>query len=187
MELESWGEVCLECQRGFVPSSQEIEGLSILSVAPYRPPVKGVLYHWKEQNGHPLNPFWVARLEKLLEGVWKPPFVIVPIPQHPQREYGFWLGRPLLKLVNAWVKVYPHRKFDRDLYFKKLFFSRQKSLDRKTRKEMRKGIFVYRGQGLSRVVLLDDIVTTGATLLEARDCLQSQGAKVLGALTLAYA
>ncbi len=37
-----------------------------------------------------------------------------------------------------------------------------------------------------RVILLDDVITTGTSLLEASKCAQSAGAEVLFAITLAY-
>lgn len=37
------------------------------------------------------------------------------------------------------------------------------------------------------IVLVDDIVTTGLTLMEARECLESNGGKVLNAFVLADA
>ena len=47
--------------------------------------------------------------------------------------------------------------------------------------------FLYTGPSNVSVVLLDDIVTTGTTLLEARSVLRSRGVEVLFALTLADA
>jgi len=45
--------------------------------------------------------------------------------------------------------------------------------------------FVYRGKKGVDVILVDDIITTGITLLEAQKVLMSQGVNVLFALTLA--
>jgi competence protein ComFC len=47
--------------------------------------------------------------------------------------------------------------------------------------------FIYRGPTGISVILLDDIVTTGTTLSEARQLLASHGVEVLFALTLADA
>lgn len=46
--------------------------------------------------------------------------------------------------------------------------------------------FVYSGKP-SSVILIDDIITTGTTLLEAKDAAESSGGEVLFALTLADA
>nr|WP_246367245.1 phosphoribosyltransferase family protein [Microbacterium marinum] len=45
------------------------------------------------------------------------------------------------------------------------------------------GAFVARPAEGVRVVLIDDVVTTGATLLDARRALRDAGAIVLGAVT----
>jgi competence protein ComFC len=45
--------------------------------------------------------------------------------------------------------------------------------------------FVYRGVKKGEVILVDDIVTTGTTLKEAKQVLEESGLKVLFALTLA--
>jgi len=45
--------------------------------------------------------------------------------------------------------------------------------------------FVYKGKTEGEVILVDDIVTTGTTLVEAKQVLEQSGLKVLFALTLA--
>jgi len=47
--------------------------------------------------------------------------------------------------------------------------------------------FVYSGEQNCQVILVDDLVTTGLTLLEARECLEKNGCEVLFALTLSDA
>lgn len=44
--------------------------------------------------------------------------------------------------------------------------------------------FVYKGKENIQVILIDDLVTTGLTILEAKECLEKNGCEVLFALTL---
>jgi predicted amidophosphoribosyltransferase len=62
----------------------------------------------------------------------------------------------------------------------------QAELDAASRFANRTGSLTARGAGAGRVVLLvDDIVTTGATLFEAERALRAGGHTVLGAVALA--
>jgi len=47
--------------------------------------------------------------------------------------------------------------------------------------------FVYNGKHNIQVILVDDLVTTGLTILEAKECLEKNGCEVLFALTLSDA
>ena len=47
--------------------------------------------------------------------------------------------------------------------------------------------FIYNGKKNIQVILIDDLVTTGSTLLEAREILQKNGCEVLFALTISDA
>ena len=53
------------------------------------------------------------------------------------------------------------------------------------RKNMRN--FVYKGKENIQVILIDDLVTTGLTIIEAKRCLEKSGCEVLFALTLSDA
>ncbi|GAB2697133.1 phosphoribosyltransferase family protein [Microbacterium marinum] len=59
----------------------------------------------------------------------------------------------------------------------------QRGLSRTERMANMSGAFVARPAEGVRVVLIDDVVTTGATLLDARRALRDAGAIVLGAVT----
>jgi competence protein ComFC len=47
--------------------------------------------------------------------------------------------------------------------------------------------FIYNGKSKLQVILVDDVVTTGLTILEAKECLEQNGCEVLFALTLSDA
>ena len=47
--------------------------------------------------------------------------------------------------------------------------------------------FRYTGKSNIQVILIDDLVTTGLTILEAKECLEKSGCEVLFALTLSDA
>ncbi len=47
--------------------------------------------------------------------------------------------------------------------------------------------FIYTGTNNLQVILVDDLVTTGLTILEAKECLENHGCEVLFALTLSDA
>lgn len=47
--------------------------------------------------------------------------------------------------------------------------------------------FVYIGEQNNQVILIDDLVTTGSTILEAKECLEKNGCEVLFSLTISDA
>lgn len=47
--------------------------------------------------------------------------------------------------------------------------------------------FIYTGKNNIQVILIDDLVTTGLTILEAKECLEKNGCEVLFSLTLSDA
>lgn len=60
--------------------------------------------------------------------------------------------------------------------------------DRRQRHEQLEGVFQLRRQQSlagARIILIDDVLTTGATMEEAARCLQAAGAKAVGALVFA--
>ena len=61
----------------------------------------------------------------------------------------------------------------------------QRTLDIATRWQNLEGSFAARGVAGRQVVVIDDVVTTGATVAEAARALRAAGAEVLGAATVA--
>jgi predicted amidophosphoribosyltransferase len=60
----------------------------------------------------------------------------------------------------------------------------QRGLSQSQRMENLRGVFVAR-QSEHRVLLVDDVATTGATLLAATEALELSGAQVVGSCVLA--
>ncbi len=119
------------------------------------------------------------------------PIVLVPIPLHPdrERERGFnQIERVLSRLPTTYrdgsTCTIALRSLARTKYARP-----QTALSREERLSNVAGAFDARGADLAgaRVVLIDDVVTTGATLSEAADELESAGAHAVLPLALARA
>ena len=124
---------------------------------------------------------WMKEAMRLLHDG---PVVFVPVPLHKSRELerGYnqaellakWLGKSMGMPVARLVK----RVKDTG--------SQARLTDRKSREENMLGAFVALGSAeRCPIVLVDDIVTTGSTLLACAEALRTAGASHVFALTLA--
>jgi len=124
---------------------------------------------------------WMLSLPGALPG---PPLeLVVPVPLHPRRlrERGFNPAALLARSVSrvrriAWDAVALRRLRDTPS---------QTLLDRRSRKENVSGAFLARGGLPAHVCLVDDVVTTGATLEAAALALHAGGASRVTALCAA--
>lgn len=117
---------------------------------------------------------------------WEPPELIVPVPLHPLDQYlrGFsqtdWLCRALsAELSIPWEKK-ALRKIRRT--------KKQHVLSQKERRSNLAGAFCARSAARingKRILLVDDVFTTGSTLKEAALALKRAGAGAVFALTAA--
>lgn len=124
---------------------------------------------------------WVLRARERFPG--QPPELLVPVPLHPRRlrERGFnpaaVLARSLSRAWHvAWNPVALQRLRDTPS---------QTQLDRAARQENVRDAFRARGRPPAHVCLLDDVVTTGATLEAAARALRAAGAARVTALCAA--
>lgn len=171
---------CPECGPEFWP---------LLAFGDYRPPLKDVILHFKFK-GIVSPAAWVARR---LAGRIGPELeltgarVLMPIPLHPRREYkrgynqaelfadalGRELGLPVEADILARVK---HRR-------------PQARIDHQRREENVRGVFEVLEEGredIGGILLVDDVVTTGATVREARRALEAAGYRVVGAVAMGH-
>lgn len=109
---------------------------------------------------------------------------IVPIPSNPDRDRrrGFNPAAELARVLASWIR----RDIRRDLIRTKSV-TPQIELTRIERLKNLDGVFGWQGARLGgRVLLVDDVTTTGATLEEAAQTLRSAGAREVWAVTLAH-
>ena len=183
------GKTHYSCQRPLA-----LDGLT--SLFSYSGPIKKALRKIKFDSVFAIVPS-LARLaeeeieenEVLYNFLRKKP-VVVPIPLHWLRENrrGFNQAAFFAKLVaQKWDLA-----FWEDLLIRKKYTLPQARLKKEERKENVKGVFQINKKfssnfisQFSRVLLVDDVWTTGATMREAGKVLKRRGVKEVWALTLA--
>ena len=114
------------------------------------------------------------------------PALLVPVPLHPrrERERGFNQASLLARRLGRAWRV-PVRD---DVLVRAVATPSQTELDAKARRANVRDAFRLRRPDLvagRHVLLVDDILTTGATLSECARSLRGGGAAVVGALTVA--
>lgn len=119
--------------------------------------------------------------------------ILIPIPIHKKRyqQRGYnqceWLAKEMIKNLPKKIRekiIYNPRVLKRVHYTEKQSWHNEKN-----RKKNIKGVFEINSKiNLSNqtIILLDDVYTTGATLLEARQTLEKTGATKIYALVVAH-
>ncbi len=157
----------------------------------YAPPLSDALARLKYEGHDELAVPLAASFAAGLSGrhVWSSQSLILPIPLHPRRlsERGFdqaWLLARALRatLPRPWPQAAP-RLLRRTRHTRP-----QVGLGRRARERNLEGGFSASARISGRdVVLIDDVLTTGATLRAAAEALRSAGARSVFGLTLARA
>lgn len=187
--------VCAVCQRQAVggrthPGCQSRSGLDGLMVAcRYSGPVKAAIakvkYKWVFDIGSILADLLVSNL-------WRfslpSDYVLVPIPLHRRRKN--WRGFNQAQLLVGFLG----RKFKVEVFDLLMRIADTKSqvgLDKKQRRQNLRGAFAFKKGVVPSVIvgksliLVDDVYTSGATIMEAAKVLKKAGAKNVWAMTVA--
>jgi len=137
--------------------------------------VEGLKYDFVEELSEPLAKILIEQINRqnLAETVRRS--MIVPIPLHRKRliERGFNQAEALAKLIAM--------KYDNQVEIRLLRRSKetaqQAKLSRSERRENVQGAFMVEARKTmpETVILIDDVLTTGATFMEAAKCLKSAG------------
>lgn len=172
------GGICGRCQRRR-PSFDATR-----AVFDYAFPVHTMLHALKYGHRLALADFFAAELTRLAADLRLQADVILPMPLHPRRlaERGFnqavELARPLARAVGLPLELGAVRRVRNTVA--------QVDLDREARLRNPRGAFTCGAsmQGL-RIAVVDDVMTTGATLDELARVLKQQGAAWVGNFVVA--
>lgn len=180
--------LCGACRAGLqpYPSGGPIAGLDGVEVAhlyggALRPAIHALKYRGRRRVAAPLGDLMAAHL-------WAHPLradALLPVPLHPtrQRERGYNQSELLAERVGAACGL-PIIRGGLERVRATTKQAQQKSA--LSRRENVRGAFVWRGAHLPRhIILIDDVLTTGATLIACAEALRAAGTVEVRALALA--
>ncbi|MCX8117406.1 MAG: ComF family protein [Desulfobacterota bacterium] len=156
----------------------------------YEGPLREAIHRWKYEGRDNLTPFLGEILVGTFHRYWDVSSfdLLLPVPLHPKRlrERGFNQALLLAKHLHRRTRI-PYKK---GLLRKRIATPPQIQLSGKEREKAVKGSFVIRDEEAiegRRILLIDDVYTTGATVNECSKLLRRGGAERVDVLTLAHA
>ena len=180
--LISEDELCMECRE------TNADDLKIHPLFMYRGSVAALMHHYKTQGRRSLAAYFAFRLSPLIDslcssaGLDRREIVLVPVPPRPEKiragkgdqvgilasalsRVGFQSARALVRRANS---------------------PQQKTLARAERLKNAATAYALASSAVPpRVILLDDVATTGATLRACAAILRQAGAEVVAAVAMA--
>ncbi len=179
---------CLAKARRPPPSPPPESGplADVLVPFAYAGVVRTAVQHLKYRGLRSLVPEMARPMAWELAVTVPPPFTLVPVPLHParRRERGFnqaeLLARELARLLDAPLSTGALRR-TKDTSSQVSTSTRAERL-----RNVRDAFAATDGMDGATVVLVDDVTTTGATLLAAAQALLSAGAARVYGLTFAH-
>lgn len=182
--LLSESGTCMSCRKENIIESCD----RVFSIVPYRLWGKTLMFHWKMLEKRGLSPLMAEMCHKAMDSRFEKGVAIVPVPPRPgkirkkgwdqideiSRFLEFRYGHKVLRLLRRVDSV------------------QQKKLDRKHRLEdsgeryvlSKKGLKLKRENLPKRVIILDDVMTTGITVESCAKLLKSLGIEKVYALTV---
>lgn len=180
------GKICLECKK-----ENYLDRL--IFVTEYANPlirelIKSLKYHFVQELAKPLSKLLIKTLENFnLTFLPKEDFLIIPVPLYKSRERfrGFNQAELLAREISDYFKI----PISINVLKRKLHtYPQAKIKDMKKRKKNLENIFETNPEESvagKTIILIDDVITTGATLIEAAKILKQSNAKEVWAITIA--
>lgn len=183
---------CDECQAQALPAETDasvvvsLGTFPVAAVARYRPPWSKAIRNFKYAGRSDLAGPLARSMWNGAAGLCNEPVVFVPVPLHPKRlcERGYnqsgLLAHRLARLASSTV--------DRTTLRRTTHTAQQARLKREDReRNLQQSMQAAAWRDTRPVVLVDDVLTTGATLQECTRVLSAAGATVVGACVIAVA
>ncbi len=184
------GQVCLGCI-----DDSPLSGLITIFDYQVGTPGAALIQDFKYQFARDLGPLWRRLFQRFFEvyplvaNFLQDSFVFIPVPLHARRlrERGF---NQALVLANALVQApgsgAPSPVVLESGFYRILPTAQQARLAKNERQANLQGAFVWQGASVpSRIMLVDDVITTGATVRAAAEALKAAGAQEVWAMGLA--
>jgi ComF family protein len=172
------------------PDGREPGSFPLFAAGSYVGPLREIVVRYKFHGATSVVPVVAERIARQFGGEIQKlsPALLVPIPLHPSREYlrGYNQAEVLAKAVAPLVNM---------PVVDNILFRVKKRLPQSRLSKSKRAVNIQSVFALSaeldsdlcrRVVLVDDVVTSGQTLFEARRTLQAGGFEVVGAIAIAH-
>ena len=166
------------------------DGASALASTTYLGVGRSVIIAHKEHGCHALTPMLGILLARAVTSLTAEPVTLVPIPPHVH-SLAVRGTDPLADIIGAAVRCL--RSIGQPAAREPLLARTRegvsmKKLDRAARRESIESSFVVasrRRPHLGHLIVVDDVITTGTTITEARRAIERDGLTVLGAAAVA--
>lgn len=181
------GRICINCKKDKYLDR-------IISASEYKNPLVGELirafkYHYVQELAEPLSQLLIKTMENLGFGFHKLDFIIIPIPLFKHRLH--YRGFNQAELIGKKLAEHFGLPIEAGALKRKASRAPQAKIkDTEKRKLNLQDVFEINPESINRmknkiILLVDDVITTGATLNEAARILKQHKAKEVWALTIA--
>ncbi len=176
-ELYSEVRICWDCRN----SGHQCD--SVYPLFRFKGDVATLLRNYKSSRRRSLAPFWATLMKQQLDVRW-PGWTVIPVPPRPEK-----LKAREWDQVEALAECLERRAVNVERILVRGKSGQQKLLDRASRKLNAGRAYsldpAHSGPVPERIVLIDDVYTTGATIDTCSSVLRAAGAARVEALVLA--
>lgn len=186
-DAASTATFCDGCREHIEPSAtRHLDGVPLITLGRYAPPLSDAIVRFKYEGRAELASRLARLLAHRLEELELPAStVLVPVPLHPRRLAS--RGYNQAALIASELSQLRHLPCEPRLLMRTRDTEQQVGKARGARLSNASGAFALRKAGPHRVVLVDDVVTTGATVRACAETLALGGIELVAVAALADA